>query len=197
MGPLSFRPQNDFYNIGNLTRFGPASIPGYSMARTDIQTRRRDHDPTPGPGAYYPEHYAALGSRSPAFSLAGRLREPTNWKADLPAPNQYQSDICVTTSCLNKNAAKSFGIRWNERKDTATSGVPFYSLTNLNAYKRRHPTYRMAQPVVPNEVRTQPGTPGPSDYFPQVSRDTPAFSFGSKYPGAANTMRTECEYELI
>lgn len=189
----------DFYDIRDKTRFGPASVPGYAMVPRKVTPRHWDYTPNPGPGEYYPENYGALGSRTPAFSLGGRLNAPSNWKAALPAPNTYQADICVTSECIDKSKAKSFGIRWSERRDNVTSGVPFYSLTNLDAYKTRLPTYKMAPPVgrLPPDYISHAPTPGPADYLPRVARDTPAFSFGAKYSGNVSTLRTPCEYELI
>lgn len=228
---------HDFYNTRDLTRFGPASVPGYSMVPNKVIPRQRDswftpgpgtYCPecynttstpafslagriyprlniksdrcmdTPGPGAYYPEHYEQIGARTPAFTLGARLLTPTDKKPDFPAPNAYQEDTCpYNDKFWNPDKGKTFGNPWNTSLNYVTSNVPFYSLTNLNAYKRRTATYKMAPSVNQSVGFGHPSTPGPLDYFPQPGRNTPAFSFGTKYSSNVSTMRTSSEYKLI
>lgn len=68
----------DFYDVRNLTRFGPTTIPGYAMVQGRVKPRQVDSWVNPGPGDYYPENYEPLGRRGPAFSLGGRLEPPKN-----------------------------------------------------------------------------------------------------------------------
>ncbi|XP_061650517.1 outer dense fiber protein 3-like protein 2a isoform X2 [Phyllopteryx taeniolatus] len=172
------------YHVGaNVTRFGRAAMPSYTMLGRG--KRIGDKFQTPGPGTYSPEKAPPLNAqrRPPAYTMGARTRYRS--VDAVPAPNSYTLPKLLGNQVPDKASAVSYSMSARRPSvDLAQSPGPGgYNSTHPDVYLRRQPSFSMRSRT---ERPTYPSaTPGPGAYRPERSgahlRRAPSFTMGVRH----------------
>ncbi|KAL1513145.1 hypothetical protein ABEB36_002600 [Hypothenemus hampei] len=160
------------YGVANITRFGIASPPAYS-----IKSRQRILPPfqTPGPGTYTPEKAPRMKEpRPPEYSMSSRY--PGYRPYVTPGPDKYIVPSSLGPKVPDKPAKAAYSMAFRQKvlSQDRSPGPAKYNSPNTGIYKNKSPDFSISPRVYPPIGKSQ--TPGPI-YLPKLPQK-PGYSFG-------------------
>ncbi|XP_072392626.1 ciliary microtubule associated protein 1A-like [Diabrotica undecimpunctata] len=160
------------YGIHNMTRYGKASQPAYSMkSRPKELTTFKP----PGPGTYAPELVPRMHQRRPpAYSLS--FRNPPVRPFSTPGPDKYDVPTTIGPKVPDKisKAAYSMSFKHFLQDLVRSPGPAKYTGIDTKVFKTKPPVYTLSPRIFPPEPKS--ATPGPI-YMPKLPKK-PGYSFG-------------------
>ncbi|XP_017781117.1 PREDICTED: outer dense fiber protein 3-like [Nicrophorus vespilloides] len=160
------------YDIANMTRYGKATPPAYSLS-----SRRKDVSSgpaTPGPGTYTLDP----GKTYPAYTMAPRF--PDLSRSATPAPNQYSQPSTLGPKVPHKPAAAAYSLSGNHGAlaKNIGPGPAQYGGIPVDIYRLKPPKFSMMGRH-PDHAGAM--NPGPAAYLPKMPKScSGGYSFGNR-----------------
>uniref|UniRef100_H9GIY8 Outer dense fiber of sperm tails 3 like 2 n=1 Tax=Anolis carolinensis TaxID=28377 RepID=H9GIY8_ANOCA len=183
--PKDSSPGPRYYVKPELTRFGRAKGPSYSML---ARSKPKGIPRTPGPATYHPEKVPPPSQqRPPSFSIGARTKpRPVD---PVPAPNSYTLPSLLGPRIPHKASSPSFSVAGRNAKGgpledlCRTPGPGRYKTTDPDVYLCRSPAFSMLGRLKPGKVGFP--TPGPGTHSPEKvtlhRAKAPSYSLGIRH----------------